>query len=145
MTATAGLATTALDGGLVHSLALKFIAFLETGEVPPRLFAADVICDFTLPKWRLQAQGIDGVVRLRKQGHPGPGKVPRWRVDATPTGFVIEFEERWEQDGKDWYSREMARADVVDGSVSVLSVYCTGDWDAEHRARHEREVTLIRP
>ena len=134
-----------LDTECVNSLANKFVQFLETGDVPPGLFTADVLCDFTLPKWRLQAQGTDGLVRLRKAGHPGPGKVPRWRVDGTPTGFVIEFEERWEQDGKDWYSREMARADVEDGSISLLSIYCTGDWDAEHRAKHAREVSLIRP
>ena len=134
-----------LDAELVHSVANKFVHFLETGDVPPGLFSADVLCDFTLPKWRLQAQGVDGVVRLRKQGHPGTGTVPRWRADATRTGFVIEFEERWQQDGKDWYSREMARADVTDGVISLLSVYCTGDWDAEHREKHAREVSLIRP
>lgn len=89
--------------------------------------------------------GVDGVLRFRKAGHPGPGKVPRWRCDATATGFVLEFEERWEQDGKDWYSRKMVRADAPLGAVSAFSVYCTGDWDAEHRARHAAEVTLLRP
>src|SRR5206468_8888195 len=118
------------------TLAHRFIVFLETGSVPDGLFTTDVFCDFTLPKWRLQAQGIEGVVALRKAGHPGPGKVPRWRCDATETGFVIEFEERWEQDGKEWYSREIARADTPNGSVSALSVYCTGDWDADQRVKH---------
>ena len=145
MAVSTGVSTNAVDLELVNSLAEKLVAFLETGSTPDGLFTTDVICDFTLPKWRLQSRGIEGLVRLRKQGHPGPGKVPRWRADATPTGFVIEFEERWEQDGKDWYSREMARADVTDGSISLLSVYCTGDWDAEHRERHAREVSLIRP
>ena len=134
---------------MTHAEALKlaerFIVFLETGNVPDGLFTADVFCDFTLPKWRLQAQGIDAVVALRKAGHPGPGKVPRWRCDATETGFVVEFEERWEQDGKEWYSREMARADALNGSVSALSVYCTGDWDTEQRAKHAASVKLIRP
>jgi len=88
-------------------LASLFIEFLETGTVPEGLFTQDVFCDFTMPKWRLQAEGVDGVVALRKAGHPGPGKLPRWRCDATATGFVLEFEERWEQDGEEWYSREM--------------------------------------
>lgn len=92
-----------------EGLATSFIEFLETGTVPEGLFASNVFCDFTMPKWRLQAAGIDGVVALRKAGHPGPGRVPRWRTDATANGFVLEFEERWEQDGTDWYSREMAR------------------------------------
>ena len=41
-----------------ESLARLFIAFLETGNVPPGLFAPDVFCDFTLPIWRLQARGV---------------------------------------------------------------------------------------
>ena len=113
-----------------RELAQRFIEFLETGEVPDGLFTADVFCDFTLPKWRLQAAGIDGVVALRKAGHPGPGEVPRWRCDATENGFVLEFEERWQQDGKDWYSREIARADAP---------------DADHRAQPAASVKLIRP
>ena len=122
-----------------------FIEFLETGTVPDALFSTDVFCDFTMPKWRLQARGIDGVLALRTAGHPGPGTVPRWRCDPTPTGFVLEFEERWDQDGKEWYSREMARADAPNGRISALSVYCTGDWDAELRAKHAASVNLIHP
>ncbi len=128
-----------------RSVATRFVEFLETGTVPHNLFAADVFCDFTFPRWRLQAQGVEATVALRKQGHPGPGRVPRWRCDATQTGFVIEFEERWEQDGKEWYSREMARADVEGEAIAALSVYCTGDWDAARREEHARAVQLLRP
>ena len=39
----------------------------------------------------------------------------------------------------------MFRADVADGAISALSVYCTGDWDEATVARHGREVTLARP
>jgi hypothetical protein len=39
----------------------------------------------------------------------------------------------------------MMRAEVRDGSISELSVYCTGDWDEALVARHAREVNLIRP
>ncbi len=128
-----------------NTLAGLFVDFLETGAVADGLFTRDVFCDFTMPKWRLQAQGIEQVISLRKTGHPGPGKVPRWRCDATPSGFVLEFEERWEQDGKDWYAREMVRADAPQGAISEFSVYCTGDWDADLRAKHAASVKLIRP
>jgi hypothetical protein len=126
-------------------LAGLFIEFLETGTVPEGLFTPDVFCDFTMPTWRLQAEGIDGVLALRKAGHPGPGNVPRWRTDPTMDGFVLEFEERWEQDGTEWYSREMTRADVRDGRIAAFSVYCTGDWDPEHLAKHAASVHLLRP
>jgi hypothetical protein len=89
------------------ALATKLVRFLETGDVPEELFTADVFCDFTLPLWRLQAQGLQETVALRRQGHPGPGRVPRWRCDPTDTGFVIEFEEAWDDHGKSWSSREI--------------------------------------
>ena len=36
-------------------------------------------------------------------------------------------------------------ADISDAGITQLSVYCTGDWDAERRAEHAAAVTLIRP
>ena len=80
-----------------HALAEKLIEFLETSEVPDGLFAVDMFCDFTMPTWRLQACGIDEIVRLRQTGHPALGTVPRHRVDPTPTGIVLEVEERWRE------------------------------------------------
>ena len=128
-----------------HALAEKFIAFLETGDAPDGLFAPDVFCDFTMPTWRLQSSGIEDLVAMRKAGHPGPGRVPRWRFDPTPTGFVLEFDEDWEWEDDRWTAREMARADVGDDGISQLSVYCTGDWSTAQRAEHAAAVTLLRP
>ena len=128
-----------------RELADKFVTFLETGTPPDGLLTADVFCDFTVPQWRLQAQGIEDCVRLRKGGHPGPSRVPRTRLDATDTGFVLEVEEEWEADGDTWYCRELIRADISDGAISQLSVYCTGDWDSAQVARHREMVTLLRP
>ena len=134
-----------MDEATVHAVAERFVAFLETGTPPPGLFADDVFCDFTMPLWRLQARGVDAVVALRRHGHPSPGEVPRWRCNVTPSGFVIEFEERWEQGGQCWYSREMARAELAGSAIAEVSIYCTGDWDEDRQARHAREVDLLRP
>ena len=134
-----------MSEALAEAVAKRLIVFLETGEAPANLFAPDVFLDFTPPLWRVQAQGVDGVTRVRRAGHPGPGKVSSWRCDATARGFVLELEERWEQDGRDWYAREMVRADVSDDRITALSVYCTGDWTAERCAQHVREVRLLRP
>lgn len=127
-----------------NELASLLVEFFETGTPPAGLFASDVFCDLTLPRWRRQAQGVEAVVALRRAGHPSRGRVPRWRCDPTPTGFVLEFEERWKDGGHDWYAREMARADVSGGRVAALSVYCTGDWDENRRIQHAAEVTLLR-
>jgi hypothetical protein len=128
-----------------HALAEKLIEFLETSEVPDGLFAADMFCDFTVPTWRLQASGVEDSVALRLAGHPGPGTVPRWRFDPTPTGFVLEVEEAWDSGGEHWTCRELFRADIGGEGITQLSVYCTGDWDAARRAEHAAAVTLIRP
>jgi hypothetical protein len=127
------------------ALAKRFILFLESGAVDEGLFCGDVFCDFTLPRWRLQAVGLGPVLEMRRRGHPSPGKVPRFRCDPIPTGFVLELEEQWRDNGQDWYCREMFRADVRDNSIWSLSVYCTGDWDSARRTEHARQVQLLRP
>lgn len=85
------------------------------------------------------------MVALRRAAHPGLGTVPRWRCDAIASGFVLEFEEGWIQKGMEWSAREMVRADAPSGAIAEFSVYCTGDWDAEQRARHAAAVTLVHP
>ena len=129
----------------MDELAAKVIRFLETGDVPDGLFRPDVFLDLTMPTWRIQTAGAEDLITVRKQGHPGPGTVTRWRADPTPTGFVFEFEERWDGEGQQWYAREMMRIEVSDGAIAELTVYCTGDWDEAWQAEHAAAVTLIRP
>ncbi|HVU73063.1 MAG TPA: hypothetical protein VHE83_08880 [Mycobacteriales bacterium] len=129
----------------VERLVAELLAFLETGVLAERLFAADVFADVSLPHWREQAGDRDALVAIRREGHASPGRVVRHRVDPIPTGFVIEFEEHWVQGGQAWRAREMIRADVRDGSIAELSVYCTGDWDEARVNEHAATVTLIRP
>jgi hypothetical protein len=128
-----------------HALARRLVAYLESGEAPPGLFAPHVFCDFTLPRWRLQAEGIEPVLALRRSSHPVRGTVPRWRCDPTPSGLVLEVEERWHAHGHDWYCRELFRADVEGDAIVNLSVYCTGDWDDARVAEHAGAVQLLRP
>jgi hypothetical protein len=128
-----------------ETVSARFIRFLETGLPPDGLFSPEVFCDFTLPRWRLQARGLGPLLELRQRGHPGSGSVPKSRCDPTPSGFVLEVEEEWRHDGTDWYAREMFRADVVEDHIVALSVYCTGDWDRARREQHAREVQLLQP
>ena len=126
-------------------LSEKIVNFLETGQAPDGLFRPDVFLDLTMPAWRIQTAGAEDLIAVRKQGHPGPGTVTRRRADPTPSGFVLEFEERWSGEGQQWYAREMMRIEVIEGSIAELTVYCTGDWDEARQAEHAAAVTLIRP
>jgi hypothetical protein len=134
-----------MNADRIQPIAERFVRFLETGEAEEGLFTEDVFLDFTPPRWRVQTQGREANIALRRAGHPSRGTVPRWRCDPTPRGFVIEVEERWQQDGQDWYCREMMRADLRGDAICDLSVYCTGDWDAARVAEHRAAVTLARP
>lgn len=129
----------------VQDVAAKFRAFLETGAVADGLFTPDAFCDFTLPLWRVQAEGRDAVVALRTVNHPEPSAMTAWRVDRTATGLLVEVAEAWTADGQDWTCRELIRADLRGESIADLSVYCTGDWDAARRTEHAAAVTLARP
>ena len=133
-----------VDLGHAHAVAAALRGFLEAGVAPAGLFTDDAFYDFTFPLGRVQACGAADLLTLRRRGHPLPGCVPRWRVDATPSGFVLEFEERW-HDGQSWYRREMLRAELQGDAICALSVYCTGDWDEQRQARDRASVALIRP
>ena len=133
------------DDTVASDLAGKLITFLETGTSPDGLFADELFLDFTMPLWRLQADNAKDAIGMRIAGHPAPGRVPRSRLDVTKTGFVLEVEETWDADGESWYCRELFRADVADGAISELSVYCTGDWDSATVEKHAQAVSLLRP
>lgn len=134
-----------MNAAAIDDAMQRLVAFLETGAVAPRLFTDDVFLDFTMPTWRLQASGRDDCVALRRRGHPSPGRVVRHRVLPTPEGFVMEFEERWQDAADGWYSREMLAATLRGESICALSVYCTGDWSSQRQAEHAATVQLLRP
>jgi hypothetical protein len=134
-----------VDAAAADRLSRMLVEFLETGTAPEGLFHPDALLDLTMPTWRVQARGAADLVQVRKEGHPGPATVTRWRADPTPAGLVFEFEERWRHEGQDWYARELMRADVTDGAVARLTVYCTGDWDEARQREHARSVILIEP
>jgi hypothetical protein len=123
----------------------KLIRYLETGSAPDGLFASDLFVDLTVPLWRLQAGSAEDTIALRASSHPWPGRVRVERVETTGHGFTIEFEERWDHENQRWYCREMIRADVVDGTITEMAVYCTGDWDEAQQKAHAAAMQLIRP
>ena len=146
-----GGAGTAVDAGPAvlgsqeRRLADTLVRWLETGQRPDDLFAADVFTDLTVPHWRLQALGDDDTFALREQSHPFPGLVTLGMLEQTSSGFLLAFEERWEDGGQRWYCREMIHCVVGEGRVREMSIYCCGDWDEDRQRRHAEGVRLVRP
>lgn len=83
-----------MNTALIDELSGKMCAFLETGTVPAGLFQTDASLDVSMPTWCIQVRGLEELIRVRKDSHPWPGKVTSTRLDPTPNGFVLEFEER---------------------------------------------------
>ena len=115
----------------------------EMGDV----LTDDVFLDGNPPLWRFQLQGIEAFAEWYKSYAPnGMDEVTVVRTVPTATGFVAELSERVrEDDGKDITGREIVLCTVRDGRISELTVYCTGDWDEELRARHAAEAPMLRP
>jgi len=128
-----------------ETLAGKLVEWLEDGVRRDDLFAPDAFADLSLPQWRVQANGADGLYHLREDDHPQSGRVHVERLEPTASGFVIQFEERWHHDGQEWYCREMIHAVVASGLIQEMAVYCTGDWDEARQREHAASVRLIRP
>lgn len=141
---TASIAPAGLDGRLAQ-LARQLVTWFESGARPAGMLHATAFADLTLPCWRLQADGAEAVFEVRRHSHPFPGQVRVEALDRTDRGFLIEFEERWQAEGQQWYSRELVHCVVQDGQIAELRVYCTGDWDEAARRRHAEQVQLVRP
>jgi len=138
-------ATTTEIPSLVQASVDRFVAFLETGATAG-VFADDVFADITLPRWRVQAQGAQQVIESKNGFHPPSGRTRVEKVLAGEHGYTIKVEERWEDDGQQWYCREAFLCDLDDaGLITELSVYCTGDWDVAAVTAHAETVTLMRP
>lgn len=110
------------------------------------LFAPDVVFDLNMPVWRFQLQGPDAwVAQLSRLHRGGTVRVDILRTVPTATGFVTEHVEHQEVDGEDLSARRLWLCAVGDGRILDVVGYCSGEWDAELRARHAVEAPMIRP
>jgi hypothetical protein len=90
--------------------------------------------------------GVDGWAAEWEHAPNGIDEVTVVRTVPTASGFVTELTERNREDtGKEITGREIVLCTVRDGRISELTVYCSGDWDEELRARHAAEAPMLRP
>ena len=113
----------------------------DAGDV----LADDVFLDGHPPFWRFQLQGRDAFDAWIKSFMPDGADTTVVRTVPTVTGFVTEFVGRHEEDGEEITDRKILLAEVRGGRIAELTIYCSGDWNAELRARHAAETQLIRP
>lgn len=137
------LASTVFDDAVVQELSERLADVFRTAQATDVL-ADDVFLDGNPPLWRFQLQGRDTFDAWIKSFMPDGADTTVVRTIPTVTGFVTEFTGRHDQDGLEITDRKILLAEVCDGRITELTVYCSGDWDTDLRARHAVETQLIR-
>jgi ketosteroid isomerase-like protein len=138
------LASTVLDDALAQELSERLADVFRTADARDVL-TDDIFLDGNPPLWRFQLQGRDTFDAWLKSFMPHGVDTTVVRTIPTVTGFVSEFTGRHEIDGEEITDRKILLAEVRSGRIAELTVYCTGDWNTELRARHAAETQLIRP
>jgi ketosteroid isomerase-like protein len=133
-----------LDDATAQELSERLADVFRTAEVGDVL-TEDVFFDGHPPFWRFQLQGRDDVAAWLQGYSPDGAETTVVRTIPTATGFVTELTGRHDEDGEEMTDRKIVLCEVRDGRIAELTVYCSGDWDAELRARHAAETQLLRP
>ncbi len=141
MTATA---MTPIDDGTAQELSERLADVFRTGKANDVL-TDDLFLDGHPPLWRFQLQGRDAFSAWLGGYMPEGAETTVVRTIPTATGFVTEFVGRHDENGDEMTDRKILLCEVRGGRISELTVYCSGDWDAELRARHAAEAPIIRP
>jgi len=138
------LTPTVVDDAVAQELSERLADVFRTAEADDVL-TDDVFLDGNPPLWRFQLQGRDNFDRWIKSFMPHGADTSVVRTIPTATGFISEYVGRHDEDGEDITDRKIVLAEVRGGRIAELTIYCSGDWNAELRARHAAETTLIRP
>jgi hypothetical protein len=138
------LAPTAVDDAVAQELSERLADVFRTGDVNDVL-ADDIFLDGNPPLWRFQLQGRPAFSAWIRGFMPDGAETTVVRTVPTVTGFVTEFAGRHQHGEEEITDRKILLAEVRQGCIAELTVYCRGDWDAELRARHTAETRLIRP
>ena len=138
------LESTVLDDATAQELSDRLADVFRTADIGDVL-TDDVFLDGHPPLWRFQLEGRDTFAAWLKGYSPDGATITVVRTIPTATGFVTEFVGQHEENGEQLTDRKILLCEVRSGHVAELSVYCSGDWNAELRARHTAEAPLIRP
>src|SRR5262245_40557605 len=133
-----------LDDATAQELSERLADVFRTAEVGDVL-TEDVFLDGHPPLWRFQLQGRDTFAAWLKGYSPDGAETTVVRTVPTATGFVNELTGRHDEDGVEMTDRQIMLCEVRNGRIAELTIYCSGDWDPELRARHAAEAPIIRP
>jgi ketosteroid isomerase-like protein len=135
---------TVLDHATAEAMGEQLADVFRTADVG-ELFTEDVFLDGHPPFWRFQLLGRDTLAAWLQGYSPDGVETAVVRTIPTTSGFITEMVGRHDEDGAEMTDRKIVLCELRDGRVAQLTVFCSGDWDAELRARHAAEGPMIRP
>jgi hypothetical protein len=138
-------AATGTDIGTMERLSQRFAEVFENPNSAEDVLSSDVFLDLNMPVWRFQLQGAEAFAAQLEQINEGDVRIKILRTVPTISGFVTEHEEHQEVHGQDLTARRLWLCEVRHGQIVEAVGYCSGEWDAELRARHAAEAPMIRP
>ena len=133
-----------VDDATAEELSERLADVFRTAIVGDAL-TEDVFLDGHPPLWRFQLQGRDAFTAWLEGYSPGGAEIAVVRTIPTVTGFVTEFVGRHEEHGEELTDRKILLCEVRGRRIAELTIYCSGDWNAELRARHATEAPILRP
>jgi ketosteroid isomerase-like protein len=132
------------DDGTAQELSERLADVFRTAEAGDVL-TEDVFLDGHPPHWRFQLVGRESFGNWLKGYSPDGHNITVARTVPSATGFVTELLGWHVEDGEEITDRKILLCTVRDGQIAEMTVYCSGDWDTELRARHAAEAPIIRP
>ena len=137
--------STAIDLENVERLSRRFADVFATFDASEDDFTSDAFFDLNMPVWRFQLQGPHNFTAQLKDINEGPAYIEVRRTVATVSGFVTEHVEHQDVGDQEVTARRLWICEIRDGRIAEATGYCSGEWDAELRARHAAEAPMIRP
>jgi ketosteroid isomerase-like protein len=141
---TTRTAISTIDRPTAALLAERLADVFRTADVGD-VFTDDVFLDGHPPLWRFQLEGRDVFAAWLRAYSPAGVDTTVVRAVPTDAGFVTELTGRHVEDGVLMTDRKILLCALKDGQICELTIYCSGDWDPDLRARHAAETTILRP
>jgi hypothetical protein len=86
--------------------------------------------DATVPNWRFSVRGREAVLAELSRWYGDPGTFEELKRTATPTGELVEFTLRWEEDGVPHAVHQAHILEVAGHHIARAQIWCGGRWPA---------------
>ncbi len=91
---------------------------------------SEITLDATVPNWRYQVQGSSAVRAELSRWYADTGAFEELKRTPLPTGELVEFTLRWEEEGVPYVAHQAHVLEVIDGRITRDQVWCGGRWPA---------------